>query len=225
MVSIDALDCQKKIAEKIIFRERDYFFQVKGNQSSFKQKTSELFNSLPPIPQDTKTFTLATFTTTSESDERVETRKCIVIKKRPGESLGDNIFNEWPSLHKLIRIESEVNKVLEETSQKKTRHFVSSHRDFSGEEALSYARKHWEIEDKLHWSLDVTSCEDDKRNRQGNSANNCAILRKMTFNLLQIDPSDKTLPLKQQRAASDNTFLLELLVRNSIKSHKKHKKQ
>ena len=167
-----------------------------------------------------------TFKTKDDGHGRIETRKCTVMKKKSGECLEENVFNEWPSLNTWIRIESErVDKVTGEKSQETTRHFISSHRDLSGEKALSHVRKHWEIENKLHWSLDVTFREDEKRNRSGNSANNCAILRKMAFNLLHMDPSDKTLPLKQQKAAGDNTFLLKLLLRNSIKSHKKHKKE
>ena len=226
IVSIDALGCQKKIAKKIISRGGDYLLQVKGNQHYLELRTRALFDSLPCIPKSTKDFTLEIFKTETDGHGRIETRKCTVIAEKLGKCLGVNVLNEWPSLHTFIRIESKrVNKVTGKKSQEEARHFISSRRDLSGEQALSHARKHWEIENKLHWSLDVTFREDDKRNRSGNSANNCAILRKMAFNLLHMDPSDKTLPLKQQRAAGDNAFLLELLLRHSIKGYKKHKKK
>jgi predicted transposase YbfD/YdcC len=48
------------------------------------------------------------------------------------------------------------------------------------EEAMQYARNHWAVENKLHWQLDVTLREDEKRNRMGFSAQNLSLLRTNT---------------------------------------------
>lgn len=73
------------------------------------------------------------------------------------------------------------------TSQGKTtletRYFITS---LSCEaEILSLiVRIHWNVENQLHWTLDIVFREDDCRIRKGNAAQNFAILRHISLNLL-----------------------------------------
>ena len=202
IVSIDAMGCQREIAEKIISQGGDYLLEVKGNQEYLEQRTKEFFNSLPTVPRDTKSFSVSTFKTEGEGHGRKEKRKCIAVIQKEGRHLGVNVFGKWPSLNTLVTVASQTtHKTTGETCEQ-TRHYISS-ASLTAEQALNASRKHWEIENKLHWSLDVTMREDESRHRSGNSANNCAVLRKMVFNLLNMDPESKSLPLKQERAAGD----------------------
>ena len=210
-VSIDAMGCQVEIAENIISKGGDYLFGLKGNQSTLEGRVKELFASLPSPPRDTKTFTSSTFKTEGEGHGRKEIRNCTVIREKENKVLGVNVLNRWPSLTTFIKIDSKITNKVDRKSHESTRYYISSAK-FTGEQALSAVRKHWEVENKLHWSLDVTFREDESRHRAGNSSNNCSILRKIAFNLLNMDSSDKTLPLKQQRAAGDNTYLLKVLL-------------
>ena len=215
IVSLDAMGCQVEIAEKIVSQGGDYLFGLKGNQGTLEGRVKELFNSLPVHPKDTKKFTVSTFKTEGEGHGRKEIRNCTVLREREDQILGMNVLNKWPLLTTFIEVDSKITNKASGEFREYTRYYISS-ADFTGEDALSSVRKHWEVENKLHWSLDVTFREDDSRNRTGNSGNNCSILRKIAFNLLNMDPSDKTLPLKQQQAAGDNSYLLKVLLRNCL---------
>ncbi len=76
---------------------------------------------------------------------------------------------------------------------------------------LLCTRHHWQVENTLHWSPDVTFREDDARLRVGDGAENFAILRRMALNLLKHHPAKASLNRKRFRAALDDSFLLELL--------------
>ena len=49
-------------------------------------------------------------------------------------------------------------------------------------------KSHWSVENKLHWSLDVTFREDADKKWFKNSANNFLLLRQMVLNLLRKEP-------------------------------------
>jgi predicted transposase YbfD/YdcC len=91
------------------------------------------------------------------------------------------------------------------------RYFLSS---FSGEVSwLAQAiRRHWSIENSLHWVLDVTFREDDSRLRDPTAARNFALLRKMALNLVSRDRSTTTsLRAKRKKAAWDDHYMQHLL--------------
>ena len=80
------------------------------------------------------------------------------------------------------------------------------------EEMLSNVRRHWEIENKLHWVLDVQFNEDQSRIRSKNSAENMAILRHLTLNILKRDKSVKRgVKAKRKLAGWDHAYLAQLL--------------
>ena len=73
-------------------------------------------------------------------------------------------------------------------------------------------RRHWGVENTLHWSLDVTFHEDDSRARTRNAAQNLASLRRIALNLIKKDRSkNDTMRGKRFAAALDPDFLLHLL--------------
>lgn len=73
-------------------------------------------------------------------------------------------------------------------------------------------RFHWEIENKLHWTLDVAFGEDASRKRKDNDAQNFSILNKMALNLLKNEPT-KDLGIKRERmkVAYDENYLVKVL--------------
>lgn len=94
--------------------------------------------------------------------------------------------------------------------QTQTRFFLSSASD--NPDLLAQAiRRHWAIENNLHWVLDVTFREDESRVRQHNAVCNWAILRKMALNLLGRDPAKISLKAKRKKAAWDNDYMAHLL--------------
>jgi predicted transposase YbfD/YdcC len=76
---------------------------------------------------------------------------------------------------------------------------------------LDATRKHWSIENSLHWVMAVTFREDDMRIRKGNSAQNMVVLRNIALNILKKDKSKGSLRQKRYKATLNDTFLLKLL--------------
>lgn len=57
---------------------------------------------------------------------------------------------------------------------------------FSPQQALDITRAHWQVENRLHWILDVLLDEDMNRARKDNAPANIAILKRIAKNILQI---------------------------------------
>ena len=73
-------------------------------------------------------------------------------------------------------------------------------------------RGHWGIESRLHWSVDVTFQEDAGRIRQGQAAENFAVLRHRALSLLQQEKTTKIgLKAKRFKAALDTQYLTKIL--------------
>lgn len=72
-------------------------------------------------------------------------------------------------------------------------------------------RSHWEVENRLHWCLDVTFHEDACRTRCEHAPQNLNIVRKMAMNLLRMNPLKRTLPKKRLRACLDTAYLAQVL--------------
>ncbi len=106
-----------------------------------------------------------------------------------------------------------VREVDEQTSTE-CRYYIS---DLDGRDAkamLGYVRGHWGIENKLHWSLDVTFREDDLRQRVGHSAENLSRIRRLAINLLRQDKSVKVgAKGKRFKASLDHDYLMKILCR------------
>ena len=90
------------------------------------------------------------------------------------------------------------------------RYYISS-LEANAEKIGAYIRGHWAIENSLHWVLDVDFKEDQSRARSGNIAENLAVIRHISINLLKKKKDKKSLRLMQRRAAMDPKFLAQIL--------------
>ena len=107
----------------------------------------------------------------------------------------------------------ETVKTKKETSQR--RYYITS-LNLSAEELLNIVRSHWNIENNLHWILDVVFREDESRVRKDNAPQNLAMARKIALNLLKKDSeSKKSLKTRRVKAASSNRYLQDILFQNS----------
>ena len=80
------------------------------------------------------------------------------------------------------------------------------------EQFAQAARKHWGIENQLHWSLDVTFREDQSRLRMGHGGENFAVLHHIALNLLRQEPGAKSLPRKRLACALNPDYFLKVLI-------------
>ena len=76
---------------------------------------------------------------------------------------------------------------------------------------LATVRAHWDIENGLHWELDVAMREDAARNRKDHGPANIAVLRRRALDVARQDKTKGSLAGKLKRAGWDDDYLLKLL--------------
>lgn len=196
IVTADAMSCQKKIVEKIVEKRADYVIGLKQNQSTLYENTVDYFNAfsadIPPR------------TTLDKGHGRIEKREYRLLTDLSWlEQKG-----EWKGLNALGCVKSTVTENGE--THEFTRYFITSLMDL--EEFSVAVRKHWSIENQLHWCLDVIFREDASRARKDNSPLNLNVLRKIALNLVT-QAQYKRISKKRLmfRAALEPTLFLDIL--------------
>jgi predicted transposase YbfD/YdcC len=201
VVTIDAMGCQRAIAAQIVEQGGDYVLALKGNQGDLHTNVRDSF-ALAEAAANPPSQTI------DKGHGRIEVRTCTTITD-PEIIAWLDPEGAWPGLCCIAKVEAE--RRIDEVRTQATRYYVSS---LSGDarEIAEAARSHWDIENGLHWTLDVAFREDTSRARIGHSAENLALLRKIALNLIRIEPSRK-LGVKASRlkAGWDNRYLLRIL--------------
>jgi predicted transposase YbfD/YdcC len=211
IVTLDAMGCQRKIAEEIVRQGADYVLCLKGNQGTMRTEVEELFSSMPleeiaagrPIPDVPCDF----HQTVDGGHGRVETRRCWCTSEVGWFEDRDR----WQGLASFGLVEAK-REIKDQVSVER-RTFISS---LPGDDAgrfLAATRDHWGVENRLHWTLDVTFREDDSRARSGNAAENIAALRRLALNMLKSETSEKNLSLRSRRlmAGWNDDYLRKVL--------------
>ncbi len=204
VVTIDAMGCQKAIAEKIIDRGADYVLQVKKNQPTLHDLVKETFDELTSRPMPGVAFSYH-----EEIDAghgRVETRR-IWTTEWTG---WYQDRSAWAGLSSFVCVER--LREVDGTTSKERSYYISSLNGQDARTMLGYIRGHWGIENKLHWSLDVSFREDESRIRIGHAAENASRIRRLALNLLRRDKSTKVgVKAKRLKACLEEDYLLKLL--------------
>jgi predicted transposase YbfD/YdcC len=208
LVTIDAMGCQKEIADKILEGGADYMLAVKDNQPKLAAAVGAIFETA----LEDAHFAATCHETREKGHGRIDVRRCwtLDIDAECGAP-----FEQWTGLAAIVRVEAE--RTVGGKTSRESRHYITSRSNFSPEDALAAARSHWGIENQLHWVLDVSFREDDCRVRAGNAGENFAVLRHFAINLIRSAPSPvKTHPqagVKSRRmfAAWNDQYLFRLL--------------
>ncbi|UVS60258.1 MULTISPECIES: ISAs1 family transposase [Nitrosomonas] len=191
VITIDAMGCQKKIAEQIKQQGGDYVFSLKGNQGNLHDDVKTFFtSSLSPA-----------VTSVSYEGEhgRIETRSI----RATADIAWLQERHDWKSLRSIIAITATRetdNKVTEEI-----RYFISSLDANDPERLERVVRAHWAIENNLHWVLDIAFDKDSNRTRKGHSAANLAVIRHIALNLIKAEKTSRVgIKTKRLKAGWDN---------------------
>lgn len=200
LVSIDAMGCQTEIASEIIQQGADYLLAVKGNQGSLHQAIQGAFREKRKALTDNDKLVVG------KGRGRLEARSYMVL---PASELeGD--FSNWKNL-KSIGVVLGLRKEKGKEASLEYRYYISS-ADLSEQQFADAVRSHWEIENSLHWVLDVSLKEDDCQIYRENAAENWAILRQLSLNMLRAEPTKVSMPTKRKRAWMKTAFLEQVLV-------------
>jgi predicted transposase YbfD/YdcC len=205
IVTIDAIGCQKKIAQQIIDQGADYILALKGNQDRVYQDAQTLFEDAEAIGFEDcdhcRTF--------DKGHGRIEIRECWTTA-HPEYLNALYKPEQWTGLQSVIKVYAE--RRLKDKTETETRYYISSLPGDDAKQLLRAIRTHWHIENRLHWVLDVTFREDNSRIRKGNAAQNMAVLRHMALNLLKREQSTKrSMRGKRLKAGWDERYLVQVL--------------
>lgn len=203
VITIDAMGCQKDIASKIINKKADYILALKGNQGNLHKEVIDLFNKVN-TPEFSK-YINQSDTQLDKDHGRIEQRECVTIENL------DWLFeiHQWKGVKSIAKITATVVKGDQQTRE--DRYYISSlpgNADFMNRAV----RKHWFIENKLHWILDVIFKEDYCRVRTGNGAENLNTIRKIALNTIKLDNTIKTsFKNKRKMCGWNDNYALNIL--------------
>jgi predicted transposase YbfD/YdcC len=202
IVTIDAMGCQRNIAQMIVDKNADYVLALKGNQGSLHEDV-ELFAT----SQQDKDFagSIVSQDTTVDADHgRIETRKTTVfhdvawLQER----------HAWPALKSVVMVES--SRQLSDRTEKERRFYLTS-LTLPAAQLGPIVRQHWAIENGLHWVMDMVFRDDECRIRTNHAPANFVTLKHMALNLLRRPQSKVSVRARRKVAAWDDDFLASLL--------------
>jgi predicted transposase YbfD/YdcC len=205
VVTIDAMGCQKDIAETIVEEGGDYVLQLKGNQGGLHAETVELFDQC--LREDCLGIEWTTATTVNKGHGRIERRTIWATEEIDWFAEAD----KWSKLRSLIRVLCE--RTVDGETSREYHYYISSLPAGDPEKLLGYIRGHWSVENRLHWSLDISFGDDERRTRTGNGAENASRLARIALNLLKAENTRKaSLKAKRMMCGWDHDYLLKVLL-------------
>ncbi len=208
IVTIDAMGCQRGIAQKIVDNKADYVLALKGNQGTLREDV-EVFAAEQKTNgfKDTK---ISQDQTVDGDHGRIETRTYTVfhdvawLQER----------HDWPGLKGIIMVESkrEIPGPSPETDkiEQETRFYITS-LVWLANQLGPVMRGHWSVENSLHWVMDMLFRDDECRIRTHHAPANFTTLKHMAHNLIRKAPGKDSLRLKRKVAAWDDELLASLI--------------
>jgi len=206
IVTIDAMGTQTAIAKAIQEGNADYVLSVKENQGHLFEDISVLFGV--DQEQNFKYASLDYKKTINKGHGRIEVRECWSTSNPEYLNLIRGVQN-WAGLRSIAMVVC--TRIIASKETKYVRYYISS-LICDAERILQVVRKHWAIENELHWVLDVALNEDRSRVRKDQSPENLAVLRHIALNLLKQEKTAKGgIRAKQFQAALKEDYLLKVL--------------
>lgn len=211
-VTIDAMGCQKAIAQQIVDQKGDYLLMIKNNHPTFFHQIEMTFKEARL--EKFEDWNYDYFESVDKGHGRIDTRRVWVISDIDGMSEAAN----WPGLQHIVIVES-----IREGGKKTTqglRFYLSSHKTINAAFAAHAIRSHWGIENGLHRTLDVTMFEDQCRVRKNHGAENATRIRRIVLNKLQrtkVQRKDgkivtRSVKSKRRMCERDRKFLFSALL-------------
>jgi predicted transposase YbfD/YdcC len=203
IVTIDAMGCQTEIASQIVAQKADYVLAVKGNQEELYEDVQEFFSTARSAQFRGVKHTY--HETVDSGHGRIEVRRYWLSPILSG--LGRP--ERWAKLKAIGLVESE--RHVGDRVSVEQRYYICSF-DRGAAVFADAVRRHWGIENSLHWVLDMTFREDESRIRRGEAPQNFAVLRRMALNLLKRETTlQKSVKQRRMKAGWDEDYLSKVL--------------
>lgn len=204
IITIDAIGCQTDVVEVITAQQADYVIAAKDNQGTLRADIEAAFET------ETAQQAADSHRTVGKDHGRIEIRQCWAIDD-PDIIAYINNYKAWDGLQSIVKVHSERRVPSRHHVEQDTRYFISS-LPADAKHLLASVRAHWQVENSLHWVLDMAFREDESRVRKDHAPENFAVIRQFALNLLKRDTSLKVgISAKRKRAGWDETYLAQLL--------------
>jgi len=203
LVTIDAIGCQRAIAEAIRARGADYLLALKDNWATLAEDVRLFFERTPADALDVHE-------TVDGDHGRIESRRHLVSHDVGWLTTGRRFPGEprFPALAAIVMVESDVERDGKLTRAK--RYYLSA-APLDARFAARAVRAHWGIENRLHWVMDVVFHDDLMRLRTEHGPANMATVRHIALNLLRSAPGKQSLAVKRKSAGWHDAFLLNAI--------------
>jgi len=198
VVTIDAMGCQKAIAQTLVEAGADYVLALKDNHPTLSEEVrlwldTETARGRLPQPE-----------TVEKGHGRIEIRRYALSEQI--EWLAPK--PEWAGLRAVGRVES--TRLSGDKTSTECRYYLCSFTDPTRFAAA--VRGHWGIENGQHWVLDVQFGEDNSRARRDHSAENLALVRRMALNVIRHNgPSKDSRRRRKLRASLNDDYRARLI--------------
>lgn len=206
IVTLDAMGAQEETIRQIREADADYVITLKGNQGNLHETVKDSF-----ILHDEGSDELEVYRADSDviaEHGRTEERFIEVMSTDKLKTMIDERWRDLNSVARITYIRTEsTGEIIRET-----RHLITSLAANNPDKILNAARTHWQVENMLHWSLDVIFGEDDCRIRDENAAVNFSWLRKFSLGLLKNESSFKaSIRRKQRKVCTSISYLSRVI--------------
>lgn len=216
LISADAAHCQKETATLILKAEADYLLSVKGNQPTLRADIENLFARLerhPAAMRDWKQAvdgrSFSSYSSNNHAHARQESRSACVLGLAQRDQDWHDVQAEWPGLRTLVKVRRQRLENGKESNE--TVYYISS-RTADAMQMAASIRRHWQIENSLHWVLDCGLDEDRCRISDPNAAANLATIRCAAINLVRRQQNaEGGVRARIKRAGWEPDYLLTLL--------------
>jgi predicted transposase YbfD/YdcC len=197
IVTADAMHCQKATARTILARGGAYVLALKGNQPALYEDVRLWLDDAATVPDDVHQ-------TVDGDHGRIETRRARVAHDVAW--LAER--HDFPGLAAVAKVTA--SREIDGKATTASRYYLLSTK-LTATRLAAVVRAHWQIENQLHWVLDVVMDEDGSRARKDHAPENLARLRRFALNLLRANPDHGSTRGKIKRAGWNDAFLLQIL--------------
>lgn len=190
IITMDAMNTQRQIAEKIYQKKADYVLSVKDNQKALHEEIKDYFGYMKNQHSDIVS-----------KSTHVENRQLLVSELITESS-------KWAGIRTVIEVKRK--RDIKDKIEEETQYYISS-LPINIIQVAETIRGHWEVENKAHWVLDVTYKEDESRIRRENAAENIATARRFALNLARLHPKKDSMRGKLKQAMWSDDFRHQII--------------